>query len=433
MKYGFISDIHGNYDGLNVAVFHLKSLGCEVACLGDIVSENSRDNEKCLQLLMEMNIQTVRGGHDDICVKCHSPKVSKAAADYLQSQPEVMAHGDMLCVHDNPLEKARRGQGMWKGGSYIRSQTESAVVFEDFLNDHNEIRYVFIGHTHTANVFSSTREISVRYNRPMDLSANPPYIINPGNIGGALRGGVKGGSYLVLDKDRCEVTFFRVQQEGQNFVNQNRVNKTQTVSFPRQNQIFQAYSHESPAAAPDSAGPALPCSNTNPLMFHINKNLSVCGYSGISSISRFKQHGFDAQLQCDDGFEAWLSHLVEVKNLPFKDGAPIPNRILAQAYEWLGFHWEKDHKILISCAAGESRSVSMAVGLLFLKAGLPFSDACESVFLKIPGAYPHPKTLVSVAVFCGVNLDMETLRKIYDKIEFPPPFPWENTDLAEAL
>lgn len=65
MKYGFISDIHRNYQGLRIALFHLKKLGCEIVCIGDIASENSKTNEQCIRFLKRWNIQSVRGQHDD--------------------------------------------------------------------------------------------------------------------------------------------------------------------------------------------------------------------------------------------------------------------------------------------------------------------------------------------------------------------------------
>lgn len=236
MKYGFISDIHGNYEGLRLALFHLSQLKCEIICLGDIVSENSEQNESCIQLLKTMNVPIVKGQHDDTCAKCNSPAVSRDAQAYLAGLPDMIQCGDILCVHDNPLEKARAGKGMWQNGSYVRSHAEAAVVFEDFFRPDCGFQWLFIGHTHTPKIFSKDAEIPFEFNQPIRL---------PG--------------------------------------------------------------------------------------------------------------------------------------------------------------------------------------------GRSYSQACETVFLKIPHAYPHPKTLVSLSRFCGTKLDLDQLSAIYDMIVMPPPFPWDESELVEAL
>jgi hypothetical protein len=163
------------------------------------------------------------------------------------------------------------------------------------------------------------------------------------------------------------------------------------------------------------------------------ENLSVCGYSGISSQQEFSRYGFNAHLQCTNGFDSWLNEIIDVKCLPFDDCVPIPNQILEHAYEWMSDHWEKDHRILVSCAAGESRSVSIAIGILKLKTELSFRDACKLCFSKIPSAYPHPQTLISVAKYCNYKVDVNQLQGLYNLIQIPPLFSWADREIAEAI
>ncbi len=168
-------------------------------------------------------------------------------------------------------------------------------------------------------------------------------------------------------------------------------------------------------------------------IFHIRKNFSVCGFEGIGDRSSFERHGFAVHLQCVEGFEDWLKECVDVKCLPFDDGLPIPINTLDKAQTWLSGNWDRGHKILISCAAGESRSVTMAACLLTLKTDVGFSLACEEVFAKVLGAYPHPNILVSAACYSGVILDFDQLKEIYLKIPIQPLFPWSNDILKDSL
>ena len=68
MKIGFISDIHSNYDSLNVAIALLHSEGVdEIVCLGDVVGYGAEPG-KCIEMV-EKNANTViAGNHDWACV-----------------------------------------------------------------------------------------------------------------------------------------------------------------------------------------------------------------------------------------------------------------------------------------------------------------------------------------------------------------------------
>lgn len=168
-------------------------------------------------------------------------------------------------------------------------------------------------------------------------------------------------------------------------------------------------------------------------MHFIRENLAVCGFLGIGSREQFKNHGFDVQLQCAEPFDPWLPEDVEVMSLPFDDGAPIPEGVFRHAQDWLGRHWDLGDKILISCAGGQSRSVTMAIALLAMKGSLRFIDAIHDVMSRVPDSYPHPHVLVSAAAFCGERLSLEELRNVYATARNQPPYPWSADLLREAI
>ena len=168
-------------------------------------------------------------------------------------------------------------------------------------------------------------------------------------------------------------------------------------------------------------------------MNFIRPNLAVCGFQGIGTQDRFRQHGFHAQFQCADPFDPWLTECLEVKALPFPDAAPIPPAIFAEGQAWLGGHWDQGNKILISCAGGASRSVTMAIAMLTLKADVTFLSATAEVIEKIPEAYPHPFVLVSASLLCGEPLTLSELRRVYGSVRVQPPYPWSEDLLGSAL
>ena len=167
-------------------------------------------------------------------------------------------------------------------------------------------------------------------------------------------------------------------------------------------------------------------------MHYIRDNLAVCGYHHIGQREEFESHGFRVQLQCTDNYDPWLAECLEVMATPFPDGLPIPQELFLAAQDWLSKHWDSGSKILISCAAGQSRSVTMAIALINRKGGLNFLDAAHDVISRVPGAYPHPDVLASAARFSGRPLQFAELQNLYATIQNQPSYPWSLELLQEA-
>lgn len=168
-------------------------------------------------------------------------------------------------------------------------------------------------------------------------------------------------------------------------------------------------------------------------MNYICDNLAICGFGGIGSREAFESHKFRVQLQCAEPFDPWLPECVEVMAAPFSDGAPIPGALFHGAQNWLAKHWDSGSKILISCAGGQSRSVTMAAALMSRKARLKFVDAVYEVITRVPGAYPHPYVLASAASYCGQPFRFAELHSVYASVAEQPSYPWSSELIREAV
>ena len=168
-------------------------------------------------------------------------------------------------------------------------------------------------------------------------------------------------------------------------------------------------------------------------MRYIRDNLAVCGFGEIGSPEDFLKHCFQAQLQCTEYAETWLSQCLEVRSAFFDDGMQIPKTLFASSREWLGRHWDVGSKILISCAAGQSRSVTMAIALLSDKGRMAFVDAAIDVIRHVPDAYPHPYVLASAAAYSDKPLHLDALQGIYESLTWRPKFPWSHELLRSAV
>ena len=209
MKIGIISDIHGNYSGLRTAIDFLEAKNCKIVCLGDLVSDDSDENDACIELLSSKNIHSVIGQHDDTCLKTNFPPVNDDSLNYIKKMKTMARYGNILFVHDNPLKEARAGEGMWREGSYIKSLLEAQVVFDNFDFDKFRVKYVLFGHSHIPKVFKDEIDLPFDFQKQLQLN-NGLYLINPGRIGGLARYPESPPSFIVFDTKVNGVTFYQV-------------------------------------------------------------------------------------------------------------------------------------------------------------------------------------------------------------------------------
>ncbi len=147
----------------------------------------------------------------------------------------------------------------------------------------------------------------------------------------------------------------------------------------------------------------------------------------------FLAHGFAAQLQLATFPQDWLEDVVAVGAFPFRDGFSPPPDTVEAALTWASQRWAQG-ALLVSCAAGQSRSVSLTIGLLVRSCGLSLVDAAHEVIAGVPRARPHPLVLVGVARACGLDPELEELRAIYDALDLDShELGWPDVTLRAAL
>ena len=211
MKIGVISDIHGNYVGLKSAISYLETNKCKIICLGDIVSDDSDENDVCIQLLDAKNIPSVIGQHDDTCLKTNFPQINDESKKFIKNMKTMARYKDLLFVHDNPLKEARAGKGMWREGSYIKTLLEAQVVLDSFEFRKFGVKYIFFGYSHIPKIFQDNIDLTFDIGKQKQLD-DDKYLINPGRIGGMARYPESPPSFLVFDTTKIAITFYQTDQ-----------------------------------------------------------------------------------------------------------------------------------------------------------------------------------------------------------------------------
>ncbi len=207
MKILLISDIHGNYEALQTV---LKVPHDKAICLGDIV-DYGPDPDRCIDVLREKEIPTIRGNHDNavafkvdcqcgyrykhlsIATREYTWKIlERSGIEYLQKlTPLIKEEIDgkkLYLTHASP-------RSMFE---YITPETPD----EEILNMVNEAmepveaEFLVVGHSHI----------------PMNRKLGNLTIINPGSAG-QPRDGDSRASCAVFDTESGGIEFHRIEYD----------------------------------------------------------------------------------------------------------------------------------------------------------------------------------------------------------------------------
>jgi len=228
MRYGIISDIHGNLEALKVVLDYLKQVEKidRFICGGDIVGYGAKPNE-CIEIVRELDsCLTVAGNHDWAAIGLEDTSffnpIAREAVEwtgrhlteenrnYLRNLASGLKENDFMLVHGSPRDPINE---------YIFEQ-------QTFLANLPEIKknICFVGHTHVPLCFyaKDSQEIDeVPLNDGVVLGMQPlyKYLVNCGSVGQPRDGDPRAciGIYDEKEKSvtirRLEYDIGRTQQE----------------------------------------------------------------------------------------------------------------------------------------------------------------------------------------------------------------------------
>lgn len=189
MRYGIISDIHGNIEALEAT---LKSLGNEsideYVCLGDVVGYGANPAE-CVSIVRELCKIAILGNHDAaVAGRMDYSYYYDAARDALDWCKNVLSDEDISWLEQRPYH-VRVGDIDFCHGSPIFPE-EFEYIFtrekaKELLPHREELAPVtFIGHSHLTKSFalSPDEAFNVR-GTEFNVRENYKYIITAGSVG----------------------------------------------------------------------------------------------------------------------------------------------------------------------------------------------------------------------------------------------------------
>lgn len=170
MKYGFLSDAHGDLDSLKES-FSLLDDADEIIFLGDVAGD--RKSEECIQFLREKESTNLLGNHDRWTFELVG--LSKESLAFLEGLPLSAEKPEFIALHSDFEQK---------GGEIFFQYVQSSRDCEKAFAKYNQW-LIFIGHSHhpCLNLLKDGRisYIPVAADSSFSLDRDSRYIINVGS------------------------------------------------------------------------------------------------------------------------------------------------------------------------------------------------------------------------------------------------------------
>jgi predicted phosphodiesterase len=218
MRYGIISDIHGNLEALNACLEVLEDEGIDrLVCLGDIVGYGAQPDD-CLNIIRERADYTVLGNHDAVIVGkldaeyCHAAaqralkycaeRISAENFQFLDSLEYKTAVGDICFCHGSPINA--------EDFEYVFSLDQAAALTAHFPELHD---VTFVGHSHLTTSYLVTPAMSLQVKAPrFQLRDGVKYLFNVGSVGQPRDKDCR-ACFVIYDTDERTVNYMRVEYD----------------------------------------------------------------------------------------------------------------------------------------------------------------------------------------------------------------------------
>lgn len=211
MKYGIISDIHGNLEALLAVIPYLKDVD-KIVVLGDIVGYGPLPNE-CCDEVKNLGSIVIAGNHDIAVVgKKDINWFNPFAREAIEWTQNNLTLKNSEWLAELPL-KAMEDNFIFVHGS-LKDYTDEYIFKEREASGslallNNEI--LFIGHTHVPYLFFLKNNTTQGRRLVEDevITFSKRTIINPGSVG-QPRDYIPKASFGIMDNKKNEFKLFRI-------------------------------------------------------------------------------------------------------------------------------------------------------------------------------------------------------------------------------
>ncbi len=217
-RYGVIADIHGNREGLAVALAQLDSRGVDaIACLGDIVGYNA-DPDECVAAVRGRCAVSIAGNHELIGLgRLDFSRCSNNAEYALRRTRRTLGHDAAAWLAGLPAHHVlEEGVVLVHGGVRDVQQymTTPALIGHNagyLREDFPGARLCFFGHSHEQKVYEvdGDRVNELPAEGAVVLDRGKTYFINPGSVDASRKRRHKLAECAIFDSGGWSIEFLR--------------------------------------------------------------------------------------------------------------------------------------------------------------------------------------------------------------------------------
>jgi predicted phosphodiesterase len=217
MRYGVLSDIHGNLDALQAVVDVLEKEGVDhYLCAGDLVGYGPFPNE-CVELLGDLGAVCVAGNHDLIALgRLTDDRCGVLARESLRWTRQALGDGAKCYLGELPRQAGTCDGIVIAHGSlddpeeYTRRSEQARLQLDQLEQERPYATTLILGHTHLPWAFDRW-DGSIEFSGDGSVSLVPARqrLLNPGAIGQS-RERLPLARFVLLDLERQLATFYAV-------------------------------------------------------------------------------------------------------------------------------------------------------------------------------------------------------------------------------
>lgn len=219
MRYGLISDVHGNHHALRAVLEALDRQRVDVVVsAGDLVGFGPRPNE-CVELVADAGVVGVAGNHELIALgRLTDARCGERARASQQWTQQVLRDDVRRYLDQLPARVTLPGLVVTHGSladpeEYVRSERAAREQLERVAAEHEEADTLVLGHTHRAWVFHGHHGTLGRRAGRVHLR-DGRHLVNPGSVGQSRqREPVPLARFAVLDTDHGHVDLHAIDYD----------------------------------------------------------------------------------------------------------------------------------------------------------------------------------------------------------------------------
>jgi len=218
MRYGILSDIHGNFEALQTVIDLIRDENVEhFLCLGDIIGYGANPKE-CLDIIRELKAICIAGNHDWAvsgkldpayfnlvareAVSWTQNQLSSEDMDFLNNLGLIFKNDDLILAHGTLSEPE-----LFHYMIHMSDATETFHLMDRPI--------CFVGHTHAPNIIIQKEdEVQCDESLKVNVDSRWKHIVNVGSVG-QPRDGNPMATYGIYDTDTHVVEVKRASYDVQ--------------------------------------------------------------------------------------------------------------------------------------------------------------------------------------------------------------------------